>query len=95
MNGHDHRETHDNCTFKKPSVVSSLSIQTTSSTIHDDESSCLTSSRQASLENGSLQKKSASPYGSNNNTTHLSLPKLLSTIVIQHKDKYDPQAIQW
>ena len=60
---------HDNSTFKKPSVASSLPIQSTPPTICDDKSSSSTSSGQASLENGSSQKKSASPYGSNKNTS--------------------------
>ena len=75
MGGQDHNKIHDNCTLKEQLVISSSSSQTTSPQIHDDESSCLTNSRQAGLENGSLQKKSASPYGSNNDTAHSSLPK--------------------
>ena len=69
------RELHDKSTFKKPSTTSSSPIQTIPPTIHDDESSHLTSSGQAGLENGSLQKESAFHYGRTNNTTHLSLQK--------------------
>ena len=60
---------HNKSTFKKPSVASSSPAQSTSPTIRDDKSSHSTSSGQASLENGSSQKKSASPYGSNKNTS--------------------------
>ena len=72
MNG---QKLYDNSTFKIPSTTSSSPIQSISPTIHDDESSCLTSNGQAGLDNGSLQKKSASLYGRTKNTTHLSLQK--------------------
>ena len=65
----------DKSTSKKPSITSFSPIHTIYPTVHDDESSCLTSNRQAGLENGSLQKRSASPYGGNKNTTHISLQK--------------------
>ena len=64
MDGH---KLHDNSTFKKPSVLSSSPIQTTSPTIRDDKSSRSTGRGQTSLENGSLQKKSVSPSSGNKN----------------------------
>ena len=66
MDGH---KFYENSTFKKPSVTSSSPTPSTSPTIHGDKSSRSTSRGQASLENGSLQKKSASLYGSNKNTS--------------------------
>ena len=68
MDGH---KLHDNSTFKKPSVTSSSPTPSTSPIIHGDKSSCSTSRGQASLrlDNGSSQKKSASPYSSNKNTS--------------------------
>ena len=72
MDGH---KLHDNSTFKEPSVASSSLIQTTSPTIHGDKPSRSTSSGQARMENGSLKKKSASPYSISKNTARLSLQK--------------------
>ena len=57
----------DNPTFKKPSVASSSPIQTTSPTIRDDKFNHSTGSGHASLENGSLRKKSVSPSSGNRN----------------------------
>ena len=71
----DSQKLCDKSTSKKPSITSFSPIQAVYPTVHDDESSCLTSNGQAGLENGSLQKRSASPYGGNKNTTHISLQK--------------------